>query len=257
VTCSLKKVVIKCGHCVSACDGGAIKHYKLNSDAVCKVGGIPKSEEMLNLILSRRSTRKFKDKKIDKEDWDKLIKSVQYSMTGCNVQEVNLVIIESKDIIEKISNIMMDFMVAMEEQIADPKLTSQFEPSLGKPIMDAISKYGKSTYIQKEAKKRGHDFALFDCPALMLFTGVNAALTSIDATLATQSVALMAPTLGIGACNSGFLPIIFNAKYPPFMDIIKDIIPEGHGIFSALALGYETFQYSYIPERKERTVSFY
>ena len=245
-----------CGHCIASCEQNAIKHFQLDEEALRPIGEFPPTEQMLNLIIGRRSVRTYKDMPVKEEDWEKLIEAVQYSMTGCNIQDINLIIIESRDKLKRIADAIMGFTIVMEEQAADPDNRPLLEPAIGNLLIDSFSSYHNRNEQQKNLCAKGIDFALYDAAGLMLFTGPKADFTQVDAVLATQAVALLAPTLGIGTCNNGLIPAAYAGSFPPFLEAVEDILPEDQGIYSALMVGYETFKYSFVPPRKERKVIF-
>lgn len=58
---------------------------------------------MLELLKQRRSIRKYKNKPIEKEKLDIIVKSALTSPTGHNKRAWNLIIVQDKDILDKLS----------------------------------------------------------------------------------------------------------------------------------------------------------
>ncbi len=57
-------------------------------------------------LLNRRSIRKYKDKKISKEDIDKILKAAMYAPSAMNLQAWQFIVIDNKDaLIETIKSI--------------------------------------------------------------------------------------------------------------------------------------------------------
>ncbi|NLY44793.1 MAG: NAD(P)H nitroreductase [Tissierella sp.] len=58
---------------------------------------------MLDLLLNRRSIRKFKDQKVEKDKLDMILKGALTSPSGKNIQPWDLVIVDDKEILEKLA----------------------------------------------------------------------------------------------------------------------------------------------------------
>lgn len=57
---------------------------------------------MIDLIISRRSIRKYSDKEIEKESIDKILKSAMYAPSAMNLQPWHFVVFDKKELFEKI-----------------------------------------------------------------------------------------------------------------------------------------------------------
>ena len=55
---------------------------------------------MLDLLINRRSIRKFKDQKVEKEKLDKILKGALTSPSSKNAQPWELVVVDDKEILE-------------------------------------------------------------------------------------------------------------------------------------------------------------
>ena len=150
----------------------------------------------------------------------------------------------------------MEFDLILESQLADENISTNFEPQFGKLIINAFEKYDKKHDLQKKYKDDGNDFAVFNASSLIFFIGPKVNFSQVECLLATQAVALLAPTLGIGTCDNGTIPIAYSIGFPPFMEIVKEFLPEDKGIFSAMMVGYQEFEYTKIPFRNEKNVIY-
>lgn len=59
----------------------------------------------LDLIYRRRSVREYLDKKISKEDINKIVTAGLYSPSACNKMPWKLIIVEDKELIEKMADV--------------------------------------------------------------------------------------------------------------------------------------------------------
>lgn len=60
--------------------------------------------DFMSLAEKRYSVRNFKDKKLEKEVIDKILKAGHLAPTGCNYQPQRILVLKSEDAIEKLKN---------------------------------------------------------------------------------------------------------------------------------------------------------
>lgn len=240
---------LKCGQCTAICPSGAISVLSLGP--AVPSGKLPPAAETLELIKARRSVRAFKKQEIDAGDLAKLIEAVKYSPTGHNTCHNALMIIQSKEILEKISRICVDMLKKTAFFIDKPVFRSVFKRAMGKRSYDTISKLLLFTDLQDQMAEKGEDPVLFNAPALMLFLASRSEIMShTEADLAAQTVALLSPTLNIGTCYAGLVMLAFSG--PGSGGIRKIVeIPEGYDVFNALVLGYPRHRFDKIPDHKD------
>jgi nitroreductase/NAD-dependent dihydropyrimidine dehydrogenase PreA subunit len=244
---------IECCACLAICPTKAIRIGDLVPGP--SVGEIPSSDEMLNLVKTRRSIRSFKEQKVSPEHWDKLLEVVKYSPTGHNVQHIDVMIIESPEVLKEITIIGMDMAQRFAGILGSPLLRPLFERMMGKHTYLVFAKIALFYKQQNEMIERGDDPILFHAPALMLFIAPKSeTMSQTEADLAAQTVALYAPTLGLGTCYSGVTTVAFSGRNPPIAKLVQ--LPKGYQVFNALMVGYPTSRHRYIPYRKARNVRY-
>jgi nitroreductase/NAD-dependent dihydropyrimidine dehydrogenase PreA subunit len=244
---------IQCGNCIAICSHGAILIPGLPQPS--PTGELPTDTQTLNLIKSRRTTRTFKQQKVKKEDWEKLLEAVKYSPTGHNNQFVNIIIIESSQILKQISEMGMKMMEKFASRLNHPVYRIIYRKLLGEHSASVFQKASLYLGKQKEMVKRGGDPILFNAPALMLFIAPKSELMSKnDSDLAAQTVALYAPTLGLGTCYSGIVTAAFKGVYPPIKKVVP--LPRGYSVFNALIIGYIKHRFPLVSPRKDRNVTY-
>ena len=59
--------------------------------------------EFIDVLLKRRSTRKFSDEKITKEELDHVLKAALLAHSSMNRKPINLMVVERKETLEKLS----------------------------------------------------------------------------------------------------------------------------------------------------------
>jgi nitroreductase/Pyruvate/2-oxoacid:ferredoxin oxidoreductase delta subunit len=248
-----RHLCLQCGSCVAVCTAAAISINGSNGHV--PISSLPSADNMLNLIKQRRSVRSFLNKPVSEEDWKKLLEAVKYAPTGHNVQLIDICIIQSPEILKQVTEIGMKLSKTMADRIHKPVFSTIYKRMLGKGTYQTFSDISLFYNKLSEFYGAGEDPVLFDAPALMLFIGPKSEFMSkTDADLAAQTVALYAPTLGLGTCYSGTVSAAFSGLYPGIKKVVN--IPEGAAVFNVLIVGYPKHKASFVPARKDRNVYY-
>jgi len=83
-------------------------------------------EDLLDVIISRRSVKKYKDEMIDKELIDKVIKAGMYAPSGKNRQSSVIISVSKKDVRDKLSSLLAEFRGV------------EIDPFYGAPVVIAV-----------------------------------------------------------------------------------------------------------------------
>lgn len=84
---------------------------------------------MLNLLMNRRTIRKYKDQEVEKEVIDKIVKAALTSPSGRNIKPWELIVVTDKDILAKLGKARDNISAPMTDAgfgvvvVANPKLT--------------------------------------------------------------------------------------------------------------------------------------
>ena len=92
---------ISCQHCFAICPTGAIT-FNNKTPQKSFMPKFPESDEILNLIRSRKSIRQFKNEELSQEEWDAIKEMLPYIPTGCNFNSLHFSFIESKNAMDEI-----------------------------------------------------------------------------------------------------------------------------------------------------------
>ena len=244
-------ICLQCGGCMAVCPQGAISVSGL--PPARPAGEFPSGDEVLNLIKVRRSVRAFKDQQVSREDWDRLIEAVKYSPVGHNSQYIDVMIIESPEVLKEVSRVSMDFWKKMAMFINKPVFRRIFRRMLGDHAFSVFSKVAPFYEQQKALFEQGLDPILFNAPALMLFLApATETMGQAEADMAAHTVALYAPALGLGTCYSGVVMALFSISNAALKKVVR--VPRGYKVYSALIIGYPKHARRFIPYRRERNV---
>lgn len=178
-------------------------------------------------ILTRRSTRKFKDQKIEKEKLDRIIEAGRYAPSGGNSQTNHFFVITDKALLDKLAETVQKVFKGME-----------VKEGMYRSIISSINKAQAGNYVFH------YDPACLIVIANKKDYGNNIA----DTACALENMMIMANELDLGACW------INQLKWLNEDEELRNIFA-GYGlrdderIYGALALGYPDSEDG-LPERK-------
>ena len=90
----------------------------------------------LEAITTRRSTRKFSDKPVEREKLDKMIEAGRYAPSGGNSQTCHFIVVRNKDVLGKLAELA-------QSAFADMEITE----GMYKSIVNSIRASQKGNYI--------------------------------------------------------------------------------------------------------------
>lgn len=235
LTAGLEDLCISCGHCVAICPHGALSLDEM------KVGDCPPAKAELSLgseqteqfFRSRRSIRTYSPKAVEREKLARLIDLAHYAPTGTNSQQVQWLVINSREQLHAMGAMIIDMLRSLIKAKHPLAQAYRLERSVS-------------------AWEAGKDPVLRGAPALVVAHAPKTyPLGPVDSTIALTFFDLAAPTVGLGTCWAGFF-MMAAAQYPPLQELLA--LPEGHACCGALMVGYPNYAYHRLPTRKEAAV---
>jgi nitroreductase/NAD-dependent dihydropyrimidine dehydrogenase PreA subunit len=226
---------VRCGHCVAVCPTGSLTHVDI---PVAQCPELDRSirvdlQHCRQLIKSRRSIRKYKEKPVPRGVIEELIDIARYAPTGHNDQDVRWLVVDDKKELRRLEKIGADWM---RDTIARDERMAAIFPNILK-VIDA-----------------GHPFFLRETPVLVAaYSGDNLGLSTVDCTIALSYFDLAANCAGLGCCWAGFFMMAANG-FPALKEAIG--LPEAHRIYGALMVGYPRYQYQRIPVRRPPRITW-
>ena len=226
-----------CGHCSAICPENAISITYEGAGPVPDLSGetLPTTGQMSKLIMSRRSIREYKKKKIPQEVFEDIFDIVRYAPTGMNGQSVNWLVLQNSDDVRALVARVIDWArITVKENPTHP-----LSPVL--PVMI-------------DAWERGEDRICHDAPHLVFaYSHKDNPVGYIDAIIALTHLDLTAPVFGLGTCWAGIVQIALESS-PDLMQQVG--IPTDHKSHYAMMIGYPKHQFKNIPPRNRANVSF-
>ena len=215
---------IKCQHCLAVCPTGALSIWGKNPDESFDLKEFSiNSEDVLNLIKSRRSIRQYKPENLDKERMNKLKDMLKYAPTGVNFHNLHFSIVDDIEVMDDIRNRVN---VKLVDFLANPLIKKSF-PHIAS-MRDAI--------------KNGHDIVFRGAPHIIVVsTNLKAHCIKEDPLIALSYFDLYAQSMGVGTLWCGFAYYCFKI-FPELCEYIE--VPDGYRVSYAMLFGVPDVKYS-------------
>jgi nitroreductase len=208
--------------------------------------------EFALFVRSRRSHRSFEDKAVPREHLERLVDLCRYAPTGSNRQTVEIMVIQDRDKLQRLSDHTVDFFENGIDELE--KEARQYEASRREPpqITQSALTMVDTLKLVVTARKFGMEVIFHRAPAVMLFhSPTETSCPKDDCVIASTTVTLAARTLGLETCYIGLFEFVAN-RYPPIVEALS--LPPGHKVFSILALGYPKLRFLRAVDRKPMKV---
>lgn len=183
------------------------------------------TNEVLDTIKRRRSTRNFLPTQISGEALAAIIEAGQYAPHGGD-ESWHFTAIQNADILESLN-----------------RLAKQYASTCGFPWLEDL---GRNAAFH----------SLYHAPTAILVSGDDPGVCSeADTAAATQNLLLAAESLGISSCWAYFPTQAFLTEEGAAMREALGV-PEGYRVYSAVMLGYSAGEPVAPPSRKPGTVTY-
>lgn len=228
---------IECGHCFCVCPENAIEMTDYEMDDVIDVAPIDvTADDVLSLIKTRRSMRKFKNLPVEQSVISKIIDAGRYTATAGNLQGLSYIVVDKK--MKEFRKLVIENLVDIGNEIIE---SGNSDPRLNKYAAWWLS-IGENFEKNPDEK----DTVFYDAPVIILIAGNN----PIDAGLAASNMELIAYTSGLGTLYSGHI------TRGVAKDEIKEFIgvPESKEVLTVMLFGYPDVEYLRSAPRKKADI---
>lgn len=232
-----EKLCINCGHCVAVCPHSALSLNTMAAASCAPVDKdlLPTAGQLKHLILTRRSTRVYKDKAIEKEKLARIIDTARYAPTGKNTQLIDWLVISRKEVLTNLVEQTIDWM---------RHLLAKDDPM--------AAAFGLARVVS--AWDEGFDPILRSAPCLIV---MHAPKTYgggvIDSTIGLTTFELTAASENLGTCWAGFC-FLAATHWKPLQKTLE--LPVANAITGAMMAGYPKHRYQRIPLRNDARVTW-
>lgn len=183
--------------------------------------------EAMEAILTRRSTRKFQDKKVDREVLNQVLDAGRYAPSGGNNQYGHFLVIENKEVMDKLA-VMAESAFSKMEIMPDT--------------------YSSLAHAITASKKGGYVFH-YNTPALVLYCNKPTYSNNLaDTGCALENMMIAANALDLGSVWINQLKWL--NEDPDIVPYLQSLgMKEDERVYGGLAIGYPDTEDG-LPNRK-------
>jgi nitroreductase/NAD-dependent dihydropyrimidine dehydrogenase PreA subunit len=239
---------VGCGHCMAICKTEAIKisGREISFDDLFDLPSpleVATYDQLSALLKNRRSIREFKDKPIEREKIDKIVDAAKRSPMGLPPTDVNLLILEGKEINRQFAMDFCSYLGQMRWLISKWFL-ALMRPFWGKENDEMFRGFVKPVFdIFIGKAQKGNNIVNYDPPLSIYFYG-SPYSDPADPIIAATTAMYAAESLGLGTCMIGSIhPMIQSGKQAKkFREQYKIRYRSREGIF--VIFGYADVKYN-------------
>ena len=222
----------ECGQCVAVCPVDTIAHisFPLNECPVIKRSD-DDLEKLIGYLRERRSNRVYKEKHVERDVVDALVRTTRWAPTGKNLQAISWLAVDDPKTIALLSRKTVETLVKGAAQLRNA-ITSETDPQDQKfHLMQAKT----FEHLGRRAEK-GEEPIFFGAPVILTAVTPHSLFGRDDAVISGYTLQLTAVQMGLATCQIGYF--IAGLEFDP--DLGRDIldIPEAQEIQMVLTLGY-------------------
>jgi len=233
----------QCGLCMSVCPTRSIQVEGLNYD---DFAALPDHDvdfvALENMLSSRRSIRSFKDKSVESDVLEKVIRAAAMPPIGALPIDVQVLVLDQK---EGLDRLYKDTVRCWKKLIRS--MNNPVYRVISKKIVGAKQYHALTSHALPSARvccgkaDQGKNVFTFDAPAILLFHGNELGVCVVEnCWLAATYATIAAHSLSLGSIFSGMIPPIINMN----ADVKRELgIPDENNVYSCLIFGYPAVKF--------------
>jgi nitroreductase/NAD-dependent dihydropyrimidine dehydrogenase PreA subunit len=250
-----EETCITCGHCVAVCPQNAIQHaeFPATTTRAIQFEQMPTTDQVLELLKSRRSIRAFRDKPVAKDTLETIIDGARFAPSGHNSQSTEYLVVQDKAVLSQVSSAIIEYLKFEIKRFSNPffrTMVMLYDRELAESGLHEIPGFKQMIQVFEA----GADPILNDAPVLLAFHARRTdGYGDVNTQLALQNASLVAHASGIGHFYTGWVlapcraPMAraWNRRIPNLLGI-----PPENNLYGALALGHPIPKFKNMIERK-------
>jgi nitroreductase/NAD-dependent dihydropyrimidine dehydrogenase PreA subunit len=247
-----------CGHCKAVCPENAPQLPALREEefeAAPSREALPGPDQVMALLRSRRSTRIYRDKPVDREHLQQIVEAGRFAPSGGNRQPLRYVLVHTTESVQKIRSMTIEALLTEAKKIEED-IRKKEEGGTSLSADDRIKKlYSKLWQELAAFHERGIDKLFYAAPSLVIchLDPKTTVTAGVDAGIAAMQMILMAEALGVGTCLCAFLCVAAESS-PELRKGLQ--IPDGHMVPFSFMAGYPDITYLRLVSRNPAQVQW-
>ena len=235
---------ISCGQCVAVCPTEALQMPGLETEDFSRLEPRPFGyDEFFEFLRMRRSVRVFKDRPVDREVIDKILKAAATAPMGYPPHTTEVVVIDQREELDYLLEQLVEHYDSMTRAFSSPIGRAIVRLNAGAENFGMLKHHVIDTarFANELYRSDSVDRYMYGAPVLMMFHGSRWGMSyEENAHLVCHHAMLAAVALGLGTTIIGMIP--------PVVDRSKELrerygIPKDHRVLTSLILGYPRYKY--------------
>jgi nitroreductase len=237
------------------CKPMAITHTELSYDDFEELGEIDATPDSLkNLLFSRRSVRNYKEEAVPGSLIEELIEVATHAGTGSNSQSVGFLVVKDRELMGELEQSVIDIWSNKLRPFGIKALLPVIRKVYGPEMTDSAQRYYESFKSRKEDKEL-KGIVFFNAPLLLLaHDNAKNPVGAINCAIAMRNTEILALTMGLGTCWSGFL-VCAAIEKPKVINRLLHL-DSSRRIWGAMMIGYPKYKSKMKIPRLEREVIY-
>ena len=249
-TGSIADTCIHCGHCVAICPEGAVMPDTGKITAL--ENGSMDPGEYRALVAGLRSIRYYLKKEVPVEMLEMLVENMRHYSSASNARPIKITIVNSPEKIQQLNDMTILTLLKAVNVVTSPLVAPVVQVLAPSVNIRGLKNYRESFYRKKLTNS---SLVCHHAPAVMLLHGpvTKYGMADADAWIWATHTTLYAKTLGLGSCFIGFIVKAMERS----ANLRKEFgVPDGHGVYAALTLGWPKNGYKNETSRQQPEVKF-
>jgi ferredoxin len=221
----------KCQHCLAVCPTGAISIFNKDPKDSLLPPCANMGEEMVKLVVNRRTCRRYLDKNVDPKIIDQILLALEAAPTGGNSCNVEYTIIDDKERVKEIWNVAYPRM----EELAKKHIYTH-----------SFSDFYYKIMKQSENTIRKGDLLFCNAPHLFIAhekcVGKWKEDSKVNCNIASAYFELIANAFGLGTSIMSYPSEVLEELVPQAREMLG--IPLDHYIKLIVGFGYPEIKYA-------------
>lgn len=249
---------IGCGQCTAVCPQHCIimEGRTVSADDYIKLPSrqdLPSYQQLLDLMLHRRSIRNFQNKEVETESVEKILEAAAAAPMGLPPSEVEVLVLHGFKQVQEFAEDAVDMLMKNRWVFSAPAMLL-WRLFTGKESADLMKSFAAPLpgFLDKK-RKEGEDWLLYGAPLAMYFYS-SPTSDPADPLIPATYAMLAAETLGLGTCMIGSIaPFLrYNSKVNTRYGIPSR---SNHGV--VVIFGYPSIRYNRAIRRTFAGVRWY
>ncbi|MEN6641131.1 MAG: nitroreductase family protein [Armatimonadia bacterium] len=247
---------IGCGHCMALCPSGAVSldQIEYEGEFAARPALTATPEQLLDVFKARRTVRQYLPEPVSREELELLLEAARYVPTGANAQPQEFLVITDETAKAGLRDEIMEYYRAYAAALADrehPQHLAEFGGTgtgeMHEHILAAVPSFVKNV-------DAGRDRLFFEAPAVIVIHAPrNEVLPESACAFACFAITLMAETMGLGTCITGYASLALQA----LPELARETgVPEGNEVYYVVVVGRPAEDWQMVPPRKPANVRY-